>query len=595
MPTAVAPVVSPYFDAAVTLAPCSRAVPIGAEVVLVAGVRGGDNYLRTNRRLDWSLAPGSVGQFTEIGEGHLEDFLVGDFSRPRIVSNTSAIGTTTRVAEQVGQGGRIYVARGEGWIALRSAVEGVSCVTVAAPSVVVPTERAKMATIYWYDAQYSLPEPVITPPGTKGSLTTSVWKLTSHCPLPGWIVRYELTGGPQAIVVPSGTTAVEVPTDAAGHASVEIVQKDPSPGTSQIRVQLFHPADQCGPRFLVRDGCTAVSWMVGAAAAPTRPAPTLPGPASTTPPTTVRPPIVTPPPSGGIPSVPNTRPSTQPRPAPAPVSILEVKVTPQTEAVVGSNVTFDIDVANRGTTTARSVSIRDTYEPGLEHPVPSPLGFSMGDLAPRESRRHAVTLRITKPGKLCHRVEALAADGGHAAIDSCIVAAAAAEAPAPIIHTPPPAKPNVIAPPTLPSTIPPNPNPAAGTGPVPRPAPPSRLVVNVDNRNTVIAGKNQHFVVAVTNEGDASENDIVVMAQLPVGSTLVREETGGPDRNIKFEEQQGKVLFDPVPLLRPNTVMTYRISVTTVRPGPISLQAQATSRRQTQPVGGSKSVDVLEP
>ncbi len=318
MPAAVAPVVSPYFDAAVTLAPCSRAVPIGAEVVLVAGVRGGDNYLRTNRRLDWSLAPGSVGQFTEIGEGHFEDFLVGDFSRPRIVSNTSAIGTTTRVAEQVGQGGRIYVARGEGWIALRSAVEGVSRVTVAAPSVVVPTERAKMATIYWYDAQYSLPEPVITPPGTKGSLTTSVWKLTSHCPLPGWIVRYELTGGPQAIFVPSGTTAVEVPTDAAGHASVEIVQKDPSPGTSQIRVQLFRPADQCGPRFLVRDGCTAVSWMVGAAAAPTRPAPTLPGPASTTPPATIRPPIVTPPPSGGIPSVPNTRPSPEPRPAPRP-------------------------------------------------------------------------------------------------------------------------------------------------------------------------------------------------------------------------------------------------------------------------------------
>lgn len=118
--------------------------------------------------------------------------------------------------------------------------------------------------------------------------------------------------------------------------------------------------------------------------------------------------------------------------------------------------------------------------------------------------------------------------------------------------------------------------------------------MNVDNRNTVIAGRNQHFVVAVTNEGDAAENDIVVMAQLPVGSTLVREETEGPDRNIKFEEQQGKVRFDPVPLLRPNTVMTYRISVTTVRPGPISLQAQATSRRQSQPVGGSKSVDVLE-
>ena len=126
---------------------------------------------------------------------------------------------------------------------------------------VVPAERAKTATIYWYDAQYSFP-------GTRGHARPAprprsprrVWKLTNHCPRPGWIVRYELTGGPQAIFVPSGTTAVEVPTDAAGRASVEIVQKDPSPGTSQIRVQLFRPADQCSPRFLVRDGCTAVSW-----------------------------------------------------------------------------------------------------------------------------------------------------------------------------------------------------------------------------------------------------------------------------------------------------------------------------------------------
>ena len=145
------------------------------------------------------------------------------------------------------------------------------------PEVVVPAEQVKMATIYWYDAQYTFPEPVVTPPGTKGMLTTAVWKMTSRCPLPGWIVRYELTGGPQAIFVPSGSNAVEVLTDAAGRASVEIVQKDPSPGTSQVRVQLFHPADQNGPRFLVRDGGTAVSWTEGAVAAATPTAPVLPG------------------------------------------------------------------------------------------------------------------------------------------------------------------------------------------------------------------------------------------------------------------------------------------------------------------------------
>ncbi len=431
-PVAVA--VSPYKDAAVTLVPCSRVAPVGAEVILVAGVRGGDNYLRTNRRLDWFIAPGSVGQFTDIGGRHFEDYLVGDFARPRIISGNSAIGTTTRISERVGQGDNIYVARGESWIALRSPVEGVTRVTVAAPEVVVPAERAKTATIYWYDAQYQFPEPVVTPPGTKGTLTTTVWKLTSRCPRAGWIVRYELTGGPQAIFVPSGSTAVEVPTDAAGRASVEIVQKDPSPGTSQIRVQIFRPADQISPQFMVRDGFTAVSWtdQTGATQAPTPAAPALPGPASASPPAVIAPPTVTPAPEA--------------RPAPAAVSMLDLKVAPRTATVaVGANVTFDIEVTNRGATLASGVTIHDTFDAGLQHASPSPIEFLLGDLAPGETRRHAVTFRTIRPGQLCHRMEAKAADGGRATQDSCVTAIAPAltnptppAATYPGTNTPPP-------------------------------------------------------------------------------------------------------------------------------------------------------------
>jgi uncharacterized repeat protein (TIGR01451 family) len=692
---AVAAVVSPYSDAAVTLAPCSRVAPIGAEVILVAGVRGGDNYLRTNRRLDWFIVPGSVGQFTDIGGKHFEDYLVADFSRPRIISNCSAVGTTTRVAERVGQGDSIYVARGESWIAVRSPVEGVTRVTVAAPEVVVPAERAKTAAIYWYDAQYRFPEPVVTPPGTKGTLTTTVWKLTNRCPRAGWIVRYELTGGPQAIFVPSGSTAVEVPTDATGRASVEIVQKDPSPGTSQIRVQLLRPADQSSPQFVVRDGFTAVSWTDQTAATPvlTPAAPTLPGPVSTTPPATSPPPTITPPP-------------TTPASSPA-ISVLDLKVTQRTAAVVGSNVTFDIDVTNRGTTVASRVIVRDTFEAGLEHVSPSPIEFSLGELAPGETRRHAVTFRVAKPGQLCHRVEALAADGGRAVPqNSCVEAVA----------------PTIANPPSPPKTYPgPNasPSPAAPTGPplaiqvtsqaamatvgqyvvftatvrnltqqalanvrvsqesdaalvvagyteggvkqgkewvwniptfppgrdvrvqvqckcgqaapkaccrftvalgdgqavdsqracieiaaagplpgggetTPPPAVPSRLSVSVGNRNTVTAGNNQQFLVSVSNDGEAAENDIVVTVQLPPGSMLVKAE--GPEPSVTFQQQAGVVRFSPIaelPAHSINSIKSFRITVTTSKPGPLSLQAEVTSRRQTQPVRRNTTVEVL--
>jgi uncharacterized repeat protein (TIGR01451 family) len=713
--------VSPYVDAAVTIAPAIRAVPVGAEAIFVAGVRGGDNYLRTNRRLDWSLAPGSVGQFSDIEPKRFEDILVGDFDRVRIISSTQAVGSTGRVSERVGQGGSIYVARGEGWIGVRSAVEGVTHVNVVAPEVAVPAERAKTATIYWYDAQYSFPEPVVTPPGTKGLLTTTVWKMISRCPLAGWTVRYELTGGPQAIFVPSGSTAVEVQTDAAGRASVEIVQKDPSPGTSQIRVQLFRPADSCSPRFLVRDGSTAVSWTEGAAPAagpssPTLPGPatttpTLPGPVTTSPPGAGPPPTITPPPSGGARSVPAT--------SPASVSVLSVQITQQTAAVVGSNVMFIVQVSNRGTGTARGVSLSDSYDEGLLPQLPSPVPGALpanpivetlGDMAPGESRQYSIPFHVTRAGQLCHRVEVVAADGGRDKQTSCATAVAAAEVPGPATQPSTTGGSSASTPPIMPQTMPldirvtsqaasattgqlvvftaairnltqqpvPNvtitqqtdatllvkqategakasgsqwvwnvsaippgrtitvrvqcecrqeaakaccrfaatladgravdspecieitaANPLRGgnTAPVPPATAPSRLSVQVNNRNVVSAGKNQQFLVQVSNDGDAAENNIVVTVQLPPGSSLVPQETIVPDPGMTSQQQPGMVQFSPIAELLPGSanVKSFRITVTTSRPGPISLQAAAVSSRQPQPVRGSATAEVLEP
>jgi hypothetical protein len=213
-------------------------------------------------------------------------------------------------------------------------------------------------------------------------------------------------------------------------------------------------------------------------------------------------------------------------------------------------VTFNIVVTNRGATTANEVTIRDTYYAGLQHVSPNPIGRKLGNLAPGESRQFSVTFRATKAGQLCHRVEVVAADGGHDAQDSCVDAT----------ETPPPVL-------------------------------PGRLAVRVDNWNTVTAGKPQQFLVQVTNEGDAADNDMVVTIQLPRGSSLV--DASGPDPSIKFEQPSGTVRFSPVAELPPKAVKNYRIAVTTARPGPLSVQAEATSRRQTQPARGSTTVEVL--
>ena len=135
---------------AVTLRPQRTIAPVGSVVVLVAGVQSGDGYLRTNQRLEWSMAPGSVGQFLAVQDNGWVDLLLGDFNRPRKVNNTFAIGSTSRENVCLNRGtpaGNLCVLRGQGWITVTSCTEGTSHVTVFAPEVVCCDHRMEEAVI----------------------------------------------------------------------------------------------------------------------------------------------------------------------------------------------------------------------------------------------------------------------------------------------------------------------------------------------------------------------------------------------------------------------------------------------------------------
>ena len=74
----------PWDDVAVLIEPREIVAPVGSEVIVIAGVLGPDGYLRTNRRLEWSIAPGGVGQFVAVEPGGFIDPSLGDFNWPRI-------------------------------------------------------------------------------------------------------------------------------------------------------------------------------------------------------------------------------------------------------------------------------------------------------------------------------------------------------------------------------------------------------------------------------------------------------------------------------------------------------------------------------
>ncbi|MCC6510823.1 MAG: hypothetical protein IT423_17090, partial [Pirellulaceae bacterium] len=52
----------------IQLTPTRIVAPVNGEVLLLAGICGKDGYLLKKEPLEWMLAPGSVGQFIEVGD-----------------------------------------------------------------------------------------------------------------------------------------------------------------------------------------------------------------------------------------------------------------------------------------------------------------------------------------------------------------------------------------------------------------------------------------------------------------------------------------------------------------------------------------------
>jgi uncharacterized repeat protein (TIGR01451 family) len=122
---------------------------------------------------------------------------------------------------------------------------------------------ANPAAIPGVDVEWQFPAPSISPAGTRRLLTTTVARRSNHVPYAGWRVRYEILSGPPAGFAPDGAQAVEVPTNAAGQAVAEILQKQPCHGCNQVSVQIIRPVevpDSGGQATVVAQGAVTTTW-----------------------------------------------------------------------------------------------------------------------------------------------------------------------------------------------------------------------------------------------------------------------------------------------------------------------------------------------
>lgn len=349
------------------LTPRVTVAPVGTEVVLVAGVRGQDQYLITNERLQWTVDQGGVGEFVQIQPGTWCDYLVFDFTRPHLVDATHAIGSTSRKNIRLTRGtpsteDDVCVLRGQSWISVTSPVEGTSLVTAFAPSVYGWEQRKQTATIHWVDAQWRFPPPAINPAGTRHVFTTTVMRQTDQSPCAGWRVRYQIVDGPAAGFAPSGAQSIEVETNATGQASAEIFQQRPAPGTNRVNIQVIRPASQSGQQITVGMGSTMKTWSA-------------PG--------------------------------------------LSVRKTGPAVAGVGATVTYRIQVSNPGDVAAENVVVVDEIPEMMTlagtNPPAAPTGrtlqWQLGRLGPGACQAIDVSLRAERPGSATSCAEATANGG----------------------------------------------------------------------------------------------------------------------------------------------------------------------------------------
>ena len=434
----------PVGQAHLRITPDRVLAPVGSEVVLKAGVCGADNYLVMNERVEWLLSPGGPGQFVDLGERDQVTVLRWPWDTPRKVDNTYAITSTSCVPVCLTRGtpapsDDVQIVRGDAWITVTSAIEGTSHITAYAPAVSDWNLRRAVATIYWVDAQWVLPPSAVVEAGRPHVLTTTVMRRTDGAPLAGWLVRYDVASG--ASLGYQGGNVVEVPTDAAGRASVEVSPSDVGGGTANIGITIVRPPQggaEASPQLDIGRGVATISWTSGITTAPAGPGPISPTPATPIP--TTSPPVMpasplqptprpelsdTPPPSG-----PYAPPRDEPLPGRALVE-LQLRRTTAEQVAVGDYASFDVTVTNRGDAAARGIRIRDRFDAGLRHPSAKPNEFAvdypdMRDLPPGESETITLTFQVVAGGQQCHEVTVSAEGIEPQSAGACVTARQAA-------------------------------------------------------------------------------------------------------------------------------------------------------------------------
>ena len=244
-PTGASTLLVPGSGPIVLVTPEEQIALIGTEIILFANYKGDDDYLRIGERIEWSL--GGVGHIQTTNKTQCGNVLALDFNRDKKLSDRFAVTSTLHYEGTIDRGsadeqGVIPHLAGQSWVSVRSAEEGTSTVTAYAPTIKDWNRRTSSAVVHWIDAEWVYPRPDVTKYNEPKVFVTKVKKRSSGSPCPGWVVRYEITGGPNAGLGTNRSQTLDVTTNESGDASVDLHLLEGNSGTSTVKATIIRPS-----------------------------------------------------------------------------------------------------------------------------------------------------------------------------------------------------------------------------------------------------------------------------------------------------------------------------------------------------------------
>lgn len=236
--------------------------PVRTQHILIATVKDKEGKPLPNRRVEWIISEGSVGDIVEVDESGWRA------SRGYKVDNKYAVSHTNNFDHVLDRGNDdpsddITLTEGQTWCVITSPIEGDTYITAYAPGIYDWNKHKVFAVKHWYDLYWEFPPAATNPTGTTHDFVTLVQKYSDRTPLAGYTVNYRIVDGPAAVFAETGSTTASVQTDSAGAAKVTIRQVQPAEGTNNVAIEIIRPGDVqcCKPGGKITEGMTSKTWI----------------------------------------------------------------------------------------------------------------------------------------------------------------------------------------------------------------------------------------------------------------------------------------------------------------------------------------------